>query len=174
MIKEKLLKMLSVNGIAFIIGIVGALASILTVFVTKWDIKIDLRWLIFILFLSLVIILFLFKLIYELRKDVKAKRTNKSTAIRYIKEDQTFLFEKKDFLGYSAMVSIFFLDDSYEVELGKGYVSNIQEEFIHVRLLEVSNDFDKNHSQVLKRIMHNDNNSIRKIIVKSYITHTIQ
>ena len=123
---------------------------------------------------SLVIILFLLKLIYELRKDVKAKRANKSTAIRYIKEDQTFLFEKKDFLRYSAMVSIFFLDDSYEVELGKGYVSNIQEDFIHVRLLEVSKDFNINHPQVLNRIINNDNNSIRNTIVKSYITHPIQ
>lgn len=172
MIKEKLLKILSINGIALTIGILGSIASIFSVFVTKWDVKVDFRWFIFTLFVFLSILLILIKLINDLKIEIDIKRHNKASAIRYISQSQTFLFEKNDFLGYSAMVSIFYLDDACEVEFGKGYVTNIQNEFVHIKLLEVSENFSTNYPAVLTSIENNDNNSIQKVIVKSYITYT--
>ncbi len=70
------------------------------------------------------------------------------------------------------MVSIFYIDDTYEVELGKGYVHNIQENFIQIKLLEITNSFKANYKDTLKRIENNDSNVLKNLVVKSYIKYT--
>jgi hypothetical protein len=79
---------------------------------------------------------------------------------------------KNDFLGHLAMVSIFYLDNSFEVELGKGYVKNIQDKFIQIEIIEISDSFSLNHSDVLEKINSNNVIELQKIIIKSYVTYT--
>jgi hypothetical protein len=174
MIKEKLKNIFSFNGIALIVGILGSLASILTVFVTKWDTKIDLKWFIFSVFIAITIILIITKLLFDLIAELNIKRPNKASVVRYLVQSETFVVSKNDFLGYFAMVSIFFLDDSYEVELGKGYVQNIQDNFIQVKVLEIDSNFANHYQQELKDIIANDIRILQKIVVKSYITYSKQ
>lgn len=172
MIKEKLKKILTFNGVAIIIGILGSLASILTVFITKWDLLISLKWLIFLLFVSLTIILISIKVALDLNNELKIKRITTFPALRYLNENSTFLVQTNDILGYSAMVSIFYLDDSFEIELGKGYVKNIQEKFIQIQMIQISDEFLKNHEDILLKIKNNDNDILHKIIIKSYVSYT--
>ena len=172
MIEEKLKKIISLNGLSITIGILGSLASILTVFVTQWDSKISLRWFVFTLFIAVTVILILIKLLYELNNDLKTISPNSSSVVRYVTDSMTFLVRKNNFLGHAAMVSIFYLDDSYEIELGKGYVKNIQENFIQIKILDVSNDFKANYKNILDRIESNDIITLQKIVVKNYITYS--
>ena len=172
MIKEKLKKIISFNGISLLIGILGSLASILTVFITKWDSQISLKWFVFVIFISLTIVLITIKLLFDLVHELKKEHPHMIRAVRYIPESKTLLVEKNNLLGHSAMVSIFYLDDNYEVELGKGFVKNIQDEFIQIQVLEISTDFDRNYQQSLINIESNEIGTLQKIIIKSYITYT--
>lgn len=172
MIKEKLLKIISFNGIVLIIGILGGLSSILTIFITQWNVQISLKWFVFFLFVFLIILLILIKLIYELNREINVKRPNLASVIRYIPSTRTLLVTKNDFLGYSAMVSIFYYDELYEVEIGKGYVTNITERFIQIRILDISDDFNMYYHPVLERFETNDLRTLQMIVVKSYITYT--
>jgi hypothetical protein len=172
MIKEKIKNILSFNGVALIIGILGSLASILTVFITQWDTKINLKWFVFALFISVTIILILLKLLFDLISELRIKRPNKARVVRYIPDKKTFIVEKNDFLGYSAMVSIFYLDDTYEAELGKGFVHNIQDEFIQIKILNISDDFNNSYQSILEQIDSNDIRTLQKIVVKSYIKYS--
>lgn len=172
MIKEKIKKIFSFNGIALIIGIVGSLAGYFTVLITEWNSQISIKWVVFTINVSFTIILILFKLVVDLNTELKVKHPNTTTVFRYVPESATFLVYKNDFLGHLAMVSIFYLDDSLEVELGKGYVKNIQAKFIQIKIIEISENFSLNHSEVLEKINSNNVTALQKIIIKSYVTFT--
>ncbi len=172
MVKEKLLKIISFNGIVLIIGILGGLSSILTIFITQWNYQISLKWFVFFLYISLIVLLILIKLVYELTKELRVKKPNWASVIRYIPTSKTLLVTKNDFLGYSAMVSIFYSDNLYEVEIGKGYVETITEKFIQIKILDISANFNANYPHVLEKFELNDLQTIQLIVVKSYITYT--
>lgn len=172
MIQEKLKKILSFNVISMIVGITGGLATFLSVLITNWNSQISLKWLIFCIYVFFTSTLFLIKLLIEMNIELKRKRPNTSNVVRYIFDSSTFLVNKNDFLGHSAMVSIFYFDDSFEVEFGKGYVKNIQENFTQIELLEITQSFSTNYSSVIEKIYSNDINILNKLIVKSYITYT--
>lgn len=172
MIKEKLKKIFSFNGIALIIGIVGSLAGYFTILITEWNSQISVKWVVFAIYISFTIILILFKLVIDLNTELKVKLPNTTTVFRYVPESTTFLVYKNDFLGHLAMVSIFYLDNSFEVELGKGYVKNIQDKFIQIEIIEISDSFSLNHSDVLEKINSNNVIELQKIIIKSYVTYT--
>nr|WP_314897954.1 hypothetical protein [uncultured Flavobacterium sp.] len=172
MIQEKLKKILSFNGISLIIGFTGSLATFLTVLVTDLSLQISLKWLVFCVYILITVILFLIKLLIEMNTELKIKHPNTSKVVRYISERSTFLVNKNDFLGHSAMVSIFYFDDLFEVEFGKGYVKNIQENFTQIQLIEITQSFSTNYSSVIEKIDSNDINILNKLIVKCYITYT--
>jgi hypothetical protein len=172
MIKKKLLKIFSFNGVSLIIGILGSLASILAVFVTQWDSKINLKWFVFALFLALTIIIILLKLIFDLNDEIDTKYSQSVKVVRYLPDNKVFLISKTESLGHLAMVSIFYLDNAYEAELGKGYVKNIQENFIQIKIISITTDFESNYQNILQRIESNDVMILEKIIVKNYITYS--
>ncbi|PAM93480.1 hypothetical protein B4N84_18230 [Flavobacterium sp. IR1] len=172
MLQEKIKNLLSFSGISLIIGIVGGLSTYLSILVTDWNSKISLKWLVLILYISFTVFLILLKLLIELNLELKKKHTNTSSVVRYIPERETFLISKNDYLGHSAMVSLFYFDDSLEIEFCKGYVKNIQDNFIQIKTLEISNDFISNYENILTKINSNDAIILQKLIVKSYITYT--
>jgi len=168
---DKLKKILTFNGVSLIIGIIGSLASILTIFITQWNLEISIKWLVFVIFLALITILILTKLAIDLNDEIKMKRPNTSSILSYKSDSQTLLVRNNDFLGHSAMVSIFYLDDSYEVNLGTGYVNNIQEKFTQIKILEFEEDFLSRYPEVLSRITLNDVTFLQKLLIKNYIIY---
>ena len=71
MIRKKLKKLLSFNGISLIIGIVGGIFGLVSPFIDDWNVQIRLKWLLFIIFLFSILILVLTKLVLELSEDLK-------------------------------------------------------------------------------------------------------
>jgi hypothetical protein len=171
MLKQKLAKILGLNGVSIIIGIVGGLFGFFSIFVTDWNSPISLKWLVFVSFLSFSIILVLSSLISDLLKEIRIKLPNKAKAFRYFPESNQFLVEKNDSLGASATVTIFYLDDEYEVTLGTGYVSNIQDKFISINIIEMDNNFIQMYQNIITQIEANDIRVISKIFVKSYLIY---
>ena len=80
----------------------------------------------------------------------------------------TFIIDGNDILGYSAMVTIFFIDNDYEIEFGKGYISNIQSEFFHVQLVDISDEFALHYGQALIGISNYDNVFLRNLVLCTF------
>lgn len=173
MIKKRLSEIFSYNGISLLIGVIGSLASISTIIITKWDAKVSVKWLVFVIFICIAIVLIMSKLLFDLYEDFKKKIPNNTTVIQYIPTYTSFVVKNNDFLGLSAMVSVFYRDGSFEAELGKGYVSNIQENFTQIQILEISDEFKVNYSKVLKKITSNDPLILQNIVIKSYLAYSI-
>lgn len=171
MLKQKLAKVLTLNGASIIIGIVGGIFGFFSIFVTNWSYPISLKWFIFVAFLSLTIILVLTSLISELLKEVRIKQSNRANAVRFLMEDKKMLIEKNNFLGQSARVTIFYLDDDYEVVLGTGYVFNIQEKFVTVEIQEIEDDFLTKYDNVINQMNNNDYKALQKVFVKGYLMY---
>lgn len=172
MIKSKLTKILTLNGISIIIGVSGGILGFVSILITNYDLKISLKWLVFVIFLFFLILLISFKLSYELYRELKNSRPNKSKAISYLESNSILLVENNDFLDFSAMITIFFLDNDIEVEVGQGYVQNVQDKFTQIKILSIDDDFKKHHEKTLKKLTENNNDVLRSIIIKSYIRFT--
>lgn len=172
MLKTFLKKFITTNGIAYTIGILGSIASILTVFISKFDTTIKLKWFLFTVFVFLTIVLILVKLLFDILNTLRIKMPNKAKALRYEQTLDSLLVEKNDFLGHSALVSIFYINDSFEIEFAKGFVSNIQEKFIQIKITGFDNKFAQRHENIIQEIKNNNVNTLDKIIIKSYITNT--
>lgn len=85
--------------------------------------------------------------------------------------DNKILIEKNNFLGQSARVTIFYLDDDYEVVLGTGYVFNIQEKFVTVEIKELDSDFLNRYENVITQMFNNDYRALQKVFVKGYLIY---
>lgn len=172
MIKHKLSNILSLNGISIIIGVSGGIMGFVSILITDYNLKISLKWLVFIIFLFFTLLLISFKLSYELYLELITKKPNKSKAISYLESNSILLVENNDFLNFSAMTSIFLLEKDIEIEIGQGYVQNVQEKFTQIKILSFNDDFLKYHTNTLKKLAENNNDILRNIVIKSYIRYT--
>jgi hypothetical protein len=172
MIKNKLIKILTLNGISVIIGVSGGLLGFVSILITDYNLKISLKWLVFVIFLFFTFLLISFKLSYELYLELKTKKPNTSKAIRYLESNSILLVENNDFLDFSGMTSIFFLDRDIEIEVGQGYVLNVQEKFTQIKILSFDENFQQHHTNTLRKLAENNNEILKNIIIKSYIRYT--
>ncbi len=65
MIKEKLKDILSLNGVSILIGVVGGIWGILSIFI-NWNWQVSIKWLALVLILCMFIVLILSLLIYKI------------------------------------------------------------------------------------------------------------
>ena len=66
------------------------------------------------------------------------------------------------------MVSIFFIDDEYEIEFGKGYVSNIQEDFMQIQLIDI--DLPENDINEILNTFYSKRPIKRNGLIEHYLT----
>lgn len=172
MIREKIKKnVFSINGISLIIGIVGGIFGIISPFITNWNISINLKWVIAIIIVGFFLILILLKICIDLRDDLKKKNVNNTKIISFLSQEETFLAEINHTLGHGALVSIFYIENNYEIDFGKGYITNIQDNFIQIKLLQIANNFQVNYDDILNNIRNNNSISIQKLVVKSFVKY---
>ncbi len=65
-------KVLSFNGVAIIIGVLGSLASILTLFINQWNSQINLKWFVFTLFVAVTLMIILIKLVFDYNQELSS------------------------------------------------------------------------------------------------------
>lgn len=169
---DRLKKILTFNGVAIFIGIAGGIASILTLFNSDWNFSVSIKWIIFICYIFLVVFVILVKFIYDQNIELEGKSQSNPIfrVVKYEPTQELFLIEKTNLLGFDAMVSLFYLLDDFEIELGKAFVSNIQENFIQLKTIDISKKFEKDNSEILKNIKNNSSNELKNIIIKTYVT----
>ncbi|WP_156307154.1 hypothetical protein [Sphingobacterium endophyticum] len=178
MFLEKLKNVLSLNGVSLIIGVGGIFTTIFSYIVTDYNSVLNVKWFLLALYIFLVILMFSFKLTYDIYQEYKNVVKNPvdeikdhSKGISFETNEEVLLVENNPILNHSAMVTIFYLKEDVEIPIGLGYVSNIQSKFTHITILELDVKFSTNYPEELKKMRFNDNNTIKKIIVKYYIMH---
>jgi len=172
MIGNKLKEILSLNGISLIIGIIGGISTFTTILITDLNAQISVKWLLFTIFVFIFCMLIAFKLCYELFIEARKKTPLHSKAIRYLANNNLLLVETNQNLEYSVKATIFYLTNGVELVMGNGYVSNIQENFVHISILEIDAQFAIHYSDAIDLLGRNDVNTLQNIIVKSITLHS--
>lgn len=168
---EKIKKVLTFNGLFIAIGVLGSLASILTLFNSNYDFTVNVKWLIFLIYIFICLLFILVKLIYDLNQELKAKDLNpKFTIIKYLQSTDEFLIEKTTLLAYNALVSLYYLKDDFEVEIGKAYVSNISDNYIQLKILDTLPNLSKDIVDAIKKIRNNDAKELKSVSIKTFVT----
>lgn len=171
MIRKKLSKILTLNGLSIILGLVGTLFGVLTILIDDFNYNLEVKWFLLLVFIFLSILLISFKLSYEIYKELKLKKPNSSKVITFLKSENILIVENNDYLDYSTMASIYLKNNQIEIEFGKGYVHNVQEKFTQIKILEIDEQFEKNYGKKLKGFWSNKNDILRNLVVKSTIKY---
>jgi hypothetical protein len=144
-----LIKYIKIHIFAVSISILGFLSAIVTLFINITQL-ISVKWLIFLLFIALVVIVTLIGFIIDFLKatnkgyninQLKLKDLNKSTS-----KGEVFLNKSKIDFDYGDVVKIYYLDkDKIEKFIGIGIIEHIQKEqhICHINFLSKNKIDDK-------------------------------
>ncbi|ANF51604.1 hypothetical protein A0O34_14315 [Chryseobacterium glaciei] len=170
MIKEKLKQILSLNGISVLIGIIGGILGIFSIFI-DWNSQISIKWFaaltIFFSFLLLITLI----LVFEMYKNYKVKIIKNHKVIQFLEENLLLLVENNNSLEFSQTVSIYYIINNFQVLLAQGFVENIQENFVQIKITQFEQNFLRNYSIIYEKIINNDKSILDLIIIKNYIRY---
>jgi hypothetical protein len=166
-------KVLTFNGLFILLGILGGLSSILTIFIDNFDININLKWLIFYTYVSFMIVTLLLKVIYDLSKKIINLKPNFSiSAVSYISSAEILIGEKTDWIGLDTFVTIYYKDNEFVTELGYGYISQVGESSIQIKLLKFAEYFETHFADKLDELTNSNINIINRLEIKATITYS--
>ncbi len=134
----------SLTGLSITIGVLGFLSSIVTLFIDI-NSQISVKWLLFVIVLSLSIIFILLKVIYDQFLEV-AHAPPFETPIKYISEENILLIRKNENFLNSIIVGCYQQKDEIDRLVYLGQVYLVQEKLIQIKLtydMGVLNEFPK-------------------------------
>jgi hypothetical protein len=168
---ERLKKVLTFNGLFVLIGVLGGLASILTLFNSTYDFKVNVKWFLFLIYLSISAVLILLKALHDAQQELKKGEFKPHfRIIKYQKSTEEFLIEKTDLLEHNALVSIFYSHDDFETEIGKAYVSNVNEKYFQLKIMTITENLSNEIASAIDKIKNNDAKEIKNVAIKSFVT----
>lgn len=170
MIPSKLKSILSLNSLSLILGILGFGFGIVAMFVSDYNVEVSLKWFFLITLLFLFLLFVSFKLSYELYCELKVCNAfNHSKAIQFLQPSYILIVEKNNSLEHSAKTTIYYINDrGVEIEMGEGYVYNIQNKFVQIKLTNFNTDFETNNPSEFNDFINNNANILNNVIVKNY------
>ncbi|WP_157495050.1 hypothetical protein [Flavobacterium sp. KJJ] len=98
-----------------------------------------------------------------------ANESNK--VIQFSSADLLLLVENNGNLEYSQSVSIYYIKNNFQLLLANGYVQNIQEKFVQVKIINFDDGFVNSYQDDYERILNNDNNALLSILIKNYLSY---
>jgi len=168
---KRLKEVFTFNGLFVLFGVFGSIASILTLFNTNYNFEINVKWLIFLIYVFICISFILIKFCYDLFKEIQQKDLSPNfTIIKYLQSTDEFLIDKTILLGHNALVSIFYYKEEFEVEIGKAFVSNISEKYIQIKILDISQNLSNDIISAIGKIRNNDTKELKNITIKTFVT----
>lgn len=171
--KDRFKKVLTFNGLFILIGVLGGIASILTLFNTDYSLRVNIKWLIFIVYLFISSVFILVKIIYDIQKELEQRELKPQfRIIKYQQSTEEFLIEKSTLLGHNALVSVFYSQDDFETEIGKAYVSNITDNFIQLKIMNIRDNLSQEIVAVIDKIKNNDAKELKNVTIKSFVTRS--
>lgn len=130
-------KLYKAHWVSIIIGVLGGLSAIVTMFVNVSD-KISIKWLLFSVFISLVIITVLIDSIRNNSQNEKMKLFE--IPLKYVDESEVFVIRKNELFSNNAVVNGYLVRDEVESLLLVGYVIHSQENILQIKIEYVFQD----------------------------------
>ncbi|MBU3660694.1 MAG: hypothetical protein FGM14_12520 [Flavobacteriales bacterium] len=166
MLKEKLKDILSLNGISILIGVVGGIWGLLSIFI-DWNWQVSIKWLALVLILCMFIVLILSLLINKLNNAYNERVNHKIRIINYLPEQSLLLVDNCDSLEYFQIVSLFFVKDGFEIRMAYGYVET-KNLFAQIKIIQFENEFMEEYPDEYQRIIEKNKESLESISIKNY------
>ena len=132
MINEVKERIFSFSGVSILVGVVGFLSGIVTIFINV-NADISVKWLLLIILLSLVLIIVLLKTVYDL--SIKEKPQNfYEVPIRYIQEEGVFIIRRNENFLNNILVGCYATRDEVDRLAYIGFVHLVQERMIQIKI----------------------------------------
>lgn len=170
MIKQKLEYILSLNGISILIGIVGGILGIMSIFI-DWDTQLSIKWLAALWITYSFILIVSMKLTYDIYMMHKLRLKTNNKVIQYSSTDLLLLVQNNQNLEYSQSVSIYYLKDDFQLLMASVYVQNIQEKFVQIKMIGFNKDFTDSYEKEYEMIVNNNANALASVLIKNYISY---
>ena len=170
MVKEKLGEILSLNGISILIGIVGGIIGVLSIFI-DWNTKLSIKWFALLWMIYAFIALILAKLVFELRKSNINRFQNPNKVIKYSSTESLLLVEKNGNLEITQSLSIFYIKNGFQLDLAQGFVQNIQDNFVQVKIIAIDPEFQISYADDVDKIINNESEALNSILIKNYVKY---
>ncbi|WP_339456468.1 hypothetical protein [Pseudomonas sp. EA_65y_Pfl1_P120] len=140
--KEKILSgFFSISGLSVAIGFIGFLSGIVTMFVNVSDL-ISVKWLLFALATSGIIILTLIKITYDLSNE-KTPPPPYESPIKFIPEEKTFIIRRNENFINNIVLGCYAQIDEIDRLAYLAVVHLIQEKIIQVKIIADFDIFEK-------------------------------
>lgn len=169
MIKQKLEQILSLNGISILIGIVGGIFGIISVFV-NWETQISIKWFAALWIIYSFFLIISVKLTYDISKSHSTKKIS-SKILQFSRANLLLLVENNNNLEFSQTVSIYYTKDNFQLFFANGYVQNIQEKLVQIKVISFDDDFINLHNEEYSRILNNESNALSSLLINNYLRY---
>lgn len=170
MVKEKLGEIFSLNGISILIGIVGGIVGLLSIFI-DWNAKLSIKWFALLWIICSFMMLILGKLVFELYKSHSHYSTNPNKVIKYSATESLLLLEKTGNLEIMQSVSLSYIKNNFQLPLADGFVQNVQDKFVQVKIIAFDQEFQSSYDDDITKIINNDSEALNSILIKNYIKY---
>lgn len=135
-------KFFSFTSVSISIGVIGFLSGIVQLFVDV-NTEISIKWLLFLLLVSLSMIFILMKIIFDLSKFQYIPTFEKP--INYLRNQDgrvTFLIRENEHFKYNIIVAGYTQKNQLDTTLFVGYVEHIQEKMLHIHVVKWLGEID--------------------------------
>lgn len=131
--KEKIIKnIFSLTGASITIGAVGFISGIVTLFIDV-NSQISIKWLLFVVLISVTFILILLKIIYDQFNETIPLPPFEHP-IRYVPEEKVFVIRRNDNFLNSIIVGCYAKKDEIDRLAYLGVVHLVQEKVVQIKL----------------------------------------
>lgn len=132
--KERLLiALFSLSGASITIGVLGFMSGIVTIFVNVSE-QISVKWILFVLLISISIILILLKLIYDLSQETQAPPAYEHP-IQYVPEEHIFVIRRNEHFLNTIVVGCYAQINGIDRLAYLGAVHLTQDKVIQIKVL---------------------------------------
>lgn len=122
----------SLPGVSILIGVLGFLSSLVTIFINVNE-QLSVKWLLFSVLVSIVIILILLKVIFDLSQETKPPQPFEHP-IRYVPEEQVFVIRRNENFPNAIVVACYVQQDEIDRLAYLGVVHIIQDRVIQIKI----------------------------------------
>lgn len=131
----------SLTGISLAVGAAGFLSALVTMFVNTSE-QVSIKWVLFVLWLFLTLVIILLKLLFDLAAEKKVPLPYE-IPIKYLSYDQILLIRRNEHFENQIVVGCYSNVDDVERLLSLGAVHHVQDQFIQIKLLPTTSPDEK-------------------------------
>jgi len=131
---EQILKnIFSFSGLSVVIGVVGVLSGLVTIFINTSD-QLSIKWLLFTLLVGISLTVILLKVIYDLSQETTPPSPFEHPT-QYLPDQSVFIIKRNENFSNNILVGCYELRDDVERLAYLGAVHHIQERIIQIRVV---------------------------------------